>query len=80
MPTKSPQPKPDQPDFETALKELEAVVATLEKGDTSLDASLKSFERGVQLTRICQKALQDAEQKVEILLKDGSVEPFSPEE
>jgi len=62
------------PDFETALAELEALVAKMEQGDLSLDESLKQFERGVQLTRACQQALQEAEQKVQILLeKDGKV-------
>ncbi len=67
------------PDFETALAELEALVERMEQGDLSLDESLKSFERGVQLTRSCQQALKQAEQKVQILLeKDGQqvLEPF----
>jgi len=57
------------PDFEASLAELEAIVEKLEQGDLSLDDSLKQFERGVQLTRICQTALTQAEQKVEILLR-----------
>jgi len=57
------------PDFETSLAELEAIVEKLEQGDLSLDDSLKHFERGVQLTRACQTALKQAEQKVEILLR-----------
>ena len=71
------------PDFETALAELEALVEKMEQGDLSLDESLKQFERGVQLTRSCQQALRDAEQKVQVLLeKDGqeSLEPFSNDE
>src|SRR3954449_12315531 len=56
-------------DFESSLTELEALVEKLEQGDLSLDESLKCFERGVQLTRICQTALKQAEQKVEILLR-----------
>jgi exodeoxyribonuclease VII small subunit len=66
-------------EFETALAELEALVVKMEQGDLSLDESLKQFERGVQLTRACQQALKEAEQKVQILLeKDGqpSVETF----
>jgi len=60
------------PDFETALAELETLVEKMEQGDLSLDESLKQFERGVQLTRSCQQALKEAEQKVQILLeKDG---------
>ncbi|MFI3223016.1 MAG: exodeoxyribonuclease VII small subunit [Methylococcaceae bacterium] len=68
--------------FEDSLTELEQLVNQLEQGDVSLEESLKSFERGVTLTRICQKALQEAEQKVQILLeKNGnhSLEPFTDE-
>ncbi len=54
-------------DFEASLKELEALVEKMEQGETSLEQSLKDFERGVALTRACQQALQDAEQKVQIL-------------
>ncbi|MCG8485949.1 MAG: exodeoxyribonuclease VII small subunit [Candidatus Thiodiazotropha sp.] len=59
--------KAKTPTFEEALKELESLVETLEQGDQSLEESLKSFERGVSLTRLCQEALKDAEQKVQIL-------------
>jgi len=60
------------PDFEQALTELEALVEKMEQGDLSLEESLQSFERGIQLTRNCQQALQEAEQKVQVLLeKDG---------
>ncbi len=63
------------PDFEAALDELEKLVDKMEQGDLSLDDSLKYFERGIQLTRTCQQALKDAEQKVQILLeKNGSTE------
>ncbi|MEE9396489.1 MAG: exodeoxyribonuclease VII small subunit [Methylococcales bacterium] len=58
--------------FEKSLGELEQLVESMEQGDLSLEESLKSFEKGIQLTRSCQKALQEAEQKVQILLtKDG---------
>ena len=70
-------------DFEAALTELEALVEKMEQGDLSLDESLKQFERGVQLTRSCQQALQEAEQKVQVLLdKDGqpTLEPFESDE
>ena len=60
---------PAKPDFETALKELETLVDTMEKGDLSLEDSLRHYERGVQLSRTCQQALKDAEQKVDILMK-----------
>ncbi len=68
-----------KPDFETALAELEALVEKMEQGELSLDESLQQFERGVQLTRACQQALKEAEQKVQILQqKDGqeTLEPF----
>ncbi len=68
--------------FEDSLKELEVIVEQLEQGDISLEESLKSFEQGVKLTRICQKSLQEAEQKVQILLeKNGqqTLESFTDE-
>jgi exodeoxyribonuclease VII small subunit len=71
------------PDFEKALAELEEIVATLEKGDLSLDAALKHFERGIALTRQCQASLKDAELKVERLVEKGGkqvLEPFEPED
>tara|TARA_A100001037_G_scaffold303622_1_gene338084 strand:- start:71 stop:298 length:228 start_codon:yes stop_codon:yes gene_type:complete len=54
-------------DFETALKELEQVVASLESGELALQDSLKAFEKGVELTRYCQTSLQAAELKVQEL-------------
>lgn len=71
-------PKRKQPDFEAALAELEALVETMEQGDLSLDESLKQFERGVQLTRSCQQALKDAEQKVQVLLEKNGEEALAP--
>ena len=60
----------DKPqDFEQALAELEGLVERLEHGDVPLDEALRTFERGVALTRHCQSCLQAAQQKVEILLK-----------
>ena len=66
-------------DFEKALAELESLVARLERGDVPLDEALRTFERGVALTRQCQASLQAAQQKVEILLKRSGqpeVQPF----
>lgn len=60
---------PPTADFEGSLTELESIVEQLEQGDLSLDESLRQFERGVQLTRVCQGALKQAEHKVEILLR-----------
>ncbi|VAW79472.1 Exodeoxyribonuclease VII small subunit [hydrothermal vent metagenome] len=73
-----PKRSQKQPDFETALAELEALVEKMEQGDLSLDESLKQFEHGVQLTRSCQQALQDAEQKVQILLEQNGQETLQP--
>jgi exodeoxyribonuclease VII small subunit len=63
---------PATADFERSLAELENIVARLEQGELTLDESLQQFERGVGLTRICQSALQQAEQKIEILMRKGS--------
>lgn len=74
--------KKSAPSFEESLAELEKLVEHMEKGDISLEESLQCFERGVMLTRTCQKALQEAEQKVRILLeKNGqqTLEPFTDE-
>ena len=68
--------------FEESLQELEEIVEQMEQGDITLEQSLKAFERGIKLTRTCQKALQEAEQKVQILLeKDGqqTLEPYTDE-
>ena len=62
------------------MAELESLVERLEAGDLPLEESLQAFERGVALTRSCQGALKDAEQKVEVLLKKaGSAEPVLEE-
>lgn len=69
--------------FEESLKRLETIVEQLEKGDLALEDSLKLFEEGVGLSGACKKELDEAEGKVQILLKqrDGSVktEPFLTE-
>jgi len=67
--------------LEKSLEELEALVTRLEAGDLPLEQALKEFEHGVKLTRRCQAALQEAEQKVEILLKKTATaepSPFTP--
>jgi len=71
------------PDFEKSLAELEAIVEKLETGDLPIEESLKSFEKGIALTRDCQGALDAAQARVEILLKrDGaaSLERFDADE
>lgn len=65
--------------FETALQELEELVEQMETGEMSLEDTLKHFEQGISLTRSCQQALKNAEQKVEILMKksgNAELEPF----
>jgi exodeoxyribonuclease VII small subunit len=62
-------------DFERALQELEATVGRMEKGDLGLEEALHHFERGIELTRACQKALADAEQRVHMLLEGNGREP-----
>ncbi len=69
--------------LEKSLADLEALVEELESGDLPLDKAMQKFEEGIKLTRGCQAALKDAEQKVEILLKTAggeSLEPFETEE
>ena len=66
------------PDFEKTLAELEAVVERLEKGDLSLENSLKDFEQGVKLARSCQSALNNAQQRVEKLIEENGQLSFEP--
>ncbi len=83
----SPAPKKSEtakkPDFERSLSRLEEVVRKLESPQLSLDEAMKLFEEGVHLSRECQKQLEEAEGRVEILLKkaDGKMaaETFAPE-
>lgn len=78
----NPADAENRPNFDRALAELERVVARLEEGELTLEESLQQFEQGVHLTRLCQEALSQAEQKVQILLADGqqgeSLQPFAP--
>ncbi len=68
--------------FEDALNKLEKIVSKLEEGDLPLEESLKLFEEGIRLTRICNLKLDEAEKKVEILMKDRDglmkPQPFDP--
>jgi len=73
-----PKASSKTPPFEQALAELESLVETMEQGELSLEESLKSFERGVLLTRTCQQALKEAEQKIQILTENNlDAEPES---
>ena len=62
--------------FEESMKELEEVVAKLESGDATLDESLEYFEKGIKLSKNCQKMLDTAEKKVSVLIagSDGELE------
>ncbi len=64
--------------FESALTELQAIVEKMEHGNLSLEASLTAFEQGIRLTQQCQKALAEAEQKVQILLNKSGEEVLAP--
>jgi exodeoxyribonuclease VII small subunit len=75
--TKSPRTE-NLPDFEQSLVELETLVAKLEQGDVPLEDALKTFERGVALTRQCQTALRSSQQKVEVLLARNGNEEVAP--
>ena len=69
-------------DFEQQLSNLESLVTSLEEGDLTLEESLSSFEQGIKIARECQQALQVAEQRVEVLMKQGDEivsQPFVPE-
>ncbi|MCA6219764.1 exodeoxyribonuclease VII small subunit [Photorhabdus antumapuensis] len=63
--------------FESSLKELEQIVTRLESGELALEEALSEFERGIQLARRGQQTLQQAEQRVQILLNDGAQSPLS---
>ena len=74
--------KKTAPDFEQSLGELQTLVERLESGELSLEDSLAAFEQGIRLTRECQGALGQAEQKVQMLLgQDAAAHsvPFDPE-
>lgn len=75
-------PAPTTLDFEAALRELQAIVEKMESGEQTLEEALASFQRGVELTRSCQKGLKDAEQRVEKLVRENGelkVRPLSDE-
>lgn len=76
--------KTAEPKFEKDLEQLEKIVEELEEGGLSLDVSLKKFEEGIKLAQRCEKALSDAEKKIDVLTKnaEGELEakPFAGEE
>jgi exodeoxyribonuclease VII small subunit len=77
-----PEEKTSSPGFEASLQELERIVKELEKGDLPLERSLALFESGMRLSADCKRQLEEAESRVEILMKKGSdviAVPFDPE-
>jgi exodeoxyribonuclease VII small subunit len=74
----------DPASFEIALKELEGIVKQLESGEAKLEEALLLFERGIRLSRFCSQKLEEAEKKIELLVKDSRGEytaiPFEPED
>ncbi len=75
-------PREKKEKFEDALDKLEKIVSQLEEGNISLEESLKLFEEGIRLSRFCNQKLDEAEKRVEILLKGKNgvmeTEPFDP--
>jgi exodeoxyribonuclease VII small subunit len=74
--------KPENMSFEAAIEELNGLVDQLENGDLALDDALKKFERGIALARAGQSKLNDAEQRVSILLQndeDAELSDFNPQ-
>ncbi len=64
-----------EPTFEQALSELEQIVQKLEKGELPLEDSLRFYEEGIRLSRLCHAKLEEAEGRIEVLLKDSRGEP-----
>ncbi len=81
-PAKKPEPATKKPEFERSLARLEEIVRKLENTNLSLDEAMKMFEEGVALSRDCQKQLEQAEGRIEILMKKAggemAAEPFEP--
>lgn len=73
-----PRKKAASFDFEKSLAQLNELVEKMEQGNLSLEGSLKSFEEGVSMIRECQKALAEAEQKIQILTKDNDQDTLQP--
>jgi exodeoxyribonuclease VII small subunit len=67
--------KTEEPTFEQALTQLEQIVQRLEKGELPLEESLRLYEEGIRLSRLCHGKLEEAEGKIEMLLKDAKGEP-----
>ena len=80
MPDHSPEkpaakPAAAPPNFETGLQQLESIVKEMESGELPLERAIELFERGMKLSETCRKQLEDAETRVEILMKRASAAP-----
>jgi len=82
--TKTEAPATPSANFEGQLAGLEKIVRELERGDLPLEKSLELFEQGVRLSRECQERLNEAERRIEVLLREGdgrtAIVPFETEE
>lgn len=76
--TKKTSASGNEVNFEQALSELENLVEKMEKGELSLEEAMADFQRGVELSRTCQKTLKAAEQKVRILMEQGDKGQLAP--
>jgi exodeoxyribonuclease VII small subunit len=72
--------KDQLPDLETSLTEINGLITQMEQGELSLEQSLERFERGIHLIKHCQKVLQDAENKVQILIQNNNQDELQPYE
>ncbi len=72
--------KAKTPDLESSLAEITHLIEQMEQGELSLEQSLTHFERGVKLIKHCQKILQEAEQKVQILMQNNGEDELNPYE
>ena len=86
VPSSAPSPAPSddkpQPSFENGLGELEAIVKELESSELPLERALELFEKGMRLSEVCRKQLEEAETRIELLVRKGDKvqpEPFRPE-
>ena len=68
------------PDLETSIAEINTLITQMEQGELSLEQSLERFERGIHLIKHCQKVLQDAESKVQILIQNNGQDDLQPYE
>ncbi len=72
--------KAKSPDLESSIAEINTLVEQMEQGELSLEQSLERFERGIRLIKHCQKVLQEAEQKVQVLIQNNDKEDLQPYE